>query len=251
MRISVVIITKNEESNIKRCLDSLHEVADEIIVIDSFSTDSTEAICRSYPNLTFVSRTWQGYAAAKNYGNDLAQHPYILSIDADEVLSDKLRLEILSLKPILRGGYVMPRLNHIGQKPIKFSGWYPDAKVRLFPKAEATWVGDFVHEKLIFKGEIQRLTHDLLHFTYSSFEQFDKKMRHYAALGAQDMFTKGKKMSAFFMVLKVIFKFFSVYILKFGFLDGREGRLIATESSKSIYWKYTALQQLNRTKTKP
>ena len=105
MKITAVIITKNEEPNIRRCLDSLQKVADEIIVIDAMSTDKTEVICREYPNLIFVSRTWAGYAATKNYGNGLAKNPYILSIDADEVLSEKLRLEILENKPILRGGY--------------------------------------------------------------------------------------------------------------------------------------------------
>ena len=244
MKISAVIITKNEESNIKRCLDALQKVADEIIVIDAMSTDKTEAMCRQYPNMNFVSRTWTGYAASKNYGNSLAQNPYILSIDADEVLSDKLRLEILENKFLLRGAYSMPRLNHIGQKAIQFSGWYPDTKIRLFPKETAQWTGDFVHEKLVYQGEVQRLKNDLLHYTYSSFDQFDKKMRLYAALSGQEMFAEGKRLGFILMVLKVIFKFISVYLLKRGILDGREGFVIALESAKSIYWKYGVLQGL-------
>ena len=248
MKITAVIITKNEEPNIGRCLDSLQNVVDEIIIIDALSTDKTETICREYRNLSFVSRTWAGYAATKNFGNGLAKNPYILSIDADEVLSEKLRLEIQEMKPILRGGYSMPRLNHIGEKAIRFSGWYPDTKIRLFPKAEAKWTGDFVHEKLVYEGEVRRLKHDLLHFTYHSFDQFDKKMRNYAALSAKEMFSKGKRLGFGFMVLKVLFKFFSVYILKLGILDGKEGFVIACESAKSISWKYDVLLELERSK---
>jgi glycosyltransferase involved in cell wall biosynthesis len=262
MKITAVIITKNEEPNIKQCLDSLQKVADDIIVIDSLSTDNTEAICRQYPNLTFVSRAWAGYAATKNYGNSLAQNAYILSIDADEVLSEKLRLEMLEMKRVLgetkhhceeqskRGAYSMPRLNHIGQKAIRFSGWYPDTKIRLFPKEAAHWTGDFVHEKLVYEGEVQRFNNDLWHYTYSSFDQFDKKMHHYAALSAQEMFAKGKRLGFIFMILKVIFKFISVYILKLGIFDGQEGFMIALESAKSIYWKYGVLQELKKDKSK-
>lgn len=248
MQITAVIITKNEEPNIGRCLDSLQDVADEIIVVDALSTDKTEAICQQYPNIVFVSREWAGYAASKNYGNSLAQHPYILSIDADEVLSENLKLELLKAKPILRGGYSMPRLNHIGQKAIRFSGWYPDRKIRLFPKAETHWTGNFVHERLEYKGEVTPFKSDLLHYTYSSFTQYDNKMRNYGTLGAKDMFSKGKHLSFGFMVLKVIFKFFSVYILKLGILDGLEGINIAYESAKTIYWKYDVLQELYKNK---
>ncbi len=261
MKITAVIITKNEEPNIGRCLDSLQDVADEIIVVDALSTDKTEAICWQYPNMVFVSREWAGYAASKNHGNSLAQHPYILSIDADEVLSENLRLEIqaekLSLRGTsptarneveLRGVYSMPRLNHIGQKPIRFSGWYPDRKIRLFPKAKTQWTGDFVHERLEFQGEVKPFKSNLLHYTYSSFTQYDNKMRNYGTLGAKDMFSKGKHLSWGFMVLKVFFKFFSVYVLKLGVLDGLEGLNIAYESAKTIYWKYAVLQELYKNK---
>ena len=246
MKISAVIITKNEEKNIKLCLDSLQNVVDEIIVIDAFSTDQTEEFCRSFDNLIFIAREWAGYGATKNYGNSVAQYPYILSLDADEVLTEKLKLEIIKNKPILRGAYIMPRLNHIGQKAIRFSGWYPDAKIRLFPKEEAYWSDDLVHERLIYKGELTPLSSDLLHYTYRTFEQFDQKMRRYATLGAKDMFSKRKGMSWGLMVVKVFFKFFSIYILKLGVFDGLEGLKIAFESSKSIYWKYTDLHKLNK-----
>lgn len=244
MKITTVIITKNEEANIRRCLDSLQNVADEIIIIDSFSSDKTEAICRTYPNLVFVSRTWAGYSASKNYGNSLAQHPYILSIDADEVLSEKLRLEIIKMKPTLRGSYLMPRLNHIGKKVIKFSGWYPDAKVRLFPKDAAYWSGEYVHEKLVYNGEVHHLKNDLLHYTYQNFAQFDKKMRNYATLSAKEMYSKGRHLSFGFMTVKSVFKFINIFILKLGILDGVEGFKIALESSRTVVWKYEVLHKL-------
>ena len=244
MKITAVIITKNEEKNIARCLDSLQRVADEIIVIDAFSQDKTAQICQKYPNLTFIKRPWEGYAAAKNYGNSLAKTAYILSIDADEVLSEALQQEIVEMKPILRGGYLLPRLNHVGNQPVRSCGWYPDAKVRLFPHDEANWVGDYVHEKLSFQGNISVLKHDLWHFTYQSATQFDEKMQNYAILSAKEWVVKGKNMTWLWMLLKVVFKFIHIYIFKGGFLDRQNGWLVSTLMSKSVYWKYLALQKM-------
>lgn len=255
MKISTVIITKNEASNIARCLTSLTDVADEIIVVDAYSQDQTEAICRTFPTVKFVSRTWTSFAAAKNFGNDLATHDYILSVDADEVLSAELRDELCDLKPNLRvqtplgwsrTAYEMPRLNHVGTSPIRYCGWYPDVKIRLFPKNAARWVGDFVHERLDFDGKVERLKSHLLHFTFRSTEQFECKLLYYAELTAQEEFLKRHRSSFVFMLLKAEFKFLNVYFFKLGFLDGQNGRLIANLLAKGIVWKYVALQRLQR-----
>jgi glycosyltransferase involved in cell wall biosynthesis len=249
MKISAVIITKNEALNITRCLSSLTSVVDEIIVIDAFSQDETEVLCRAFPNVRFVLRVWAGFSAAKNFGNDLASHDYILSIDADEALSDALQAELLKIKPLLNGDtvYEMSRLNHVGSSPIHHCGWYPDAKVRLFSKKSARWVGDFVHERLEFKGQVERLKSDLLHFTFRSVEQFEAKMIHYAELDAAQNFKKGKHSFFVPMVLKTEFKFLSIYFLKLGFLDGKNGRIIARQMAKNVVWKYIALHRLEHT----
>lgn len=249
MRISAVIITKNEALNIGRCLSSLMQVADEIVIVDAFSQDETERVCHTFPNVRFFSRTWLGYSAAKNFGNEKATHGYILSIDADEALSDTLQAELLKLKPILRGpeAYEMPRLNHIGSSPVHHSGWYPDVKIRLFPKKTAHWVGDFVHERLNFHGQIKRLKSDLLHFTFHSAEQFEAKMMHYAELDAAQNFSKGRHRFFVPTALKAELKFLSVYCLHLGFLDGKNGRIIARQMAKNVIWKYIALQKLQHT----
>lgn len=249
MKISAVIITKNEALNITRCLSSLTHVVDEIVVIDAFSQDETESLCRAFPNVRFVPRVWAGFSATKNFGNDLATHDYILSIDADEALSDALQAELLEIKLLLRGdeAYEMPRLNHVGSSPIRHCGWYPDAKIRLFPKKTARWMGDFVHERLEFTGQVERLKSDLLHFTFHSVEQFEAKMIHYAELDAAQNFAKGKHTFFLPMILKTEFKFLSIYFLKLGFLDGKNGRIIARQMAKNVVWKYIALHRLEHT----
>ena len=143
MKISAVIITKNEASNIERCLNALTGIADEIIVVDAYSQDATPDICATYPNVRFHTKSWQGCAASKNYGNNLAGHDYILSVDADEVLSEALRKELTEIKAELEPdkAYVMPRLNHIGNTKIKYSGWYPDKKIALISKKISALAG--------------------------------------------------------------------------------------------------------------
>ena len=247
MKISAVIITKNEESNISHCLNSLSGVADEIIVVDALSDDATKEICESFPKVRFYTKVWTGYATSKNFGNDLAFGEYILSVDADEVLSETLRLELAEIKPNLTGNvaYALPRLNHIGTSEIKHCGWYPDKKLRLFPANKSLWTGDFVHEKLFFEGQIKPLKSDLLHFTYRSEAQYEEKIKNYALLSAQESFEKGKKMSLSFALLKAGFKFIQIYFFKLGFLDGKKGKMIAEKMAKYVLWKYIALKQLN------
>ena len=250
MTITAVIITKNEEANIARCLNSLQNVADEIIVLDAFSTDETPNICKSYPSVKFIQRAWEGYAASKNFADNQAKSEYILSMDADETLSEKLKTSILNIKIGAKNhkAYQFNRLNHIANQPIHHSGWYPDRKVRLFPKVNSKWEGDFVHETLQTDSPLQTIKGDLLHYTCSSFQQMESKQRQYAEYGAIELFRKGKHISEFSSILKVFFKFFCVYFIKLGFLDGINGFKIATMSAKYLNLKFIILKQLQEKK---
>ena len=172
MKISATIITLNEERNIDRCIRSIKDVADEIIVLDAYSTDRTESICQEH-GVVFEKREWEGYAASKNYLNSLANCDYILSIDADEALDDELRNAILDLKKLNDPEvYTVSRLTNYCGKWIKHSGWYPDVKLRLFPKSGCSWEGEFVHEELVYPVNltVQQLTGHLEHFSYYSFK---------------------------------------------------------------------------------
>lgn len=252
MTITAIIITKNEEANIVRCLNSLQKVADEIIVLDAFSTDETPNICKSYPSVKFIQRAWEGYAASKNFADNQAKSNYILSLDADEILSDELKSSILNIKSSVKidKTFQFNRLNHIIDQPIHYSGWYPDRKVRLFPKNNSKWVGDFVHEKLHTESNVEALKGDLLHFTYSSIEQMEKKQHQYAEYGAQELFNKRKHVSKIERFLKVSYKFFSIYCLKLGFLDGSNGFKIALMSAKYLNLKYELLENLQEQKAR-
>jgi len=230
--ISAVVITKNEEKNIGRCIDALLPIADEIIVIDSFSTDQTAAICQS-KNVRFIQTEWKGYGATKNFGNQLANGTYILSIDADEAPDQKLQQHILSLKEKgLSGAYEMNRLTNYCGTWIKHSGWYPDWKLRLFPKEGMHWDDQVVHEELITTKELpsKKLSGHLLHYSYSDFQEHRERADKYSALTAKKMFQKGKRASLMKPYLSALARFFSMFLLKLGFLDGKMGWKIATIS---------------------
>ncbi|MDH5694168.1 MAG: glycosyltransferase family 2 protein [Gammaproteobacteria bacterium] len=244
-RISVVIITKNEERNIERCLISVTEIADEIIVLDSFSSDQTQAICSRYP-VTFIQRDWAGYSPTKNYANSLAQGDYILSLDADEALSPELITELAALKPNLNGVYeVARRMNYCG-KWITHGGWYPDRKKRLFPKEHARWDDQEVHEDLVLdKGvDVHKLKGDLLHYSYYTVAEHIERGIRYTDLAARQLMNK----SSTSLLVKSLFSPFTRvirdYIFRAGFLDGTYGLLIALITGREVYWKYSKALKL-------
>ena len=248
MKISATIITLNEERNIERCILSLKKVADEVIVLDSFSTDKTEQICARL-EVRFEKRKWAGYSDSKNYLNSLANYDYILSIDADEELDDKLQESILNVKKLDNPQiYSVNRLTNYCGKWIKHSGWYPDIKVRLFPKEGSHWEGAYVHEELSYPADLENelLSGHLNHYSYYSFEDHRARADKYSALTAQKMNAKGKKASALKPYLSAIGRFVSMYLLKLGFLDGKMGFKIAQISAQSNVFKYKELRRLNR-----
>lgn len=250
-KLSAVIITYNEAKNIERCILSLLNVADEIVIVDSFSTDETPVICKRYP-VKFYQTEWQGYAATKNYANSLTENEYILSIDADEAPDEVLQRSIsLAKQNGLSGAYAVNRLTNYCGKWIRHSGWYPDVKTRLFNKMNASWEGEFVHEELRFTAPIPRvvpLEGHLLHYSYYDFEEHRKRADKYSILTAQKLHHQSVFVSPIKPYLSGLGRFFAMYILKSGWRDGYMGWKIATISAKSNVLKYKELIRLNRAK---
>jgi len=248
MQISAVIITKNEERNIERCLVSLQNVVDEVIVVDSFSTDETETICKKY-NVRFYQQEWLGYAKQKNQANELTTNDIILSIDADEALSPELQKSILQLKQSGNTNSLgkMNRLNNYCGKWIRHGGWYPDRKIRIFNKNHAHWEGE-IHETIVYPEnmQLQFLTGDLLHYSYHSIEDHIKQADKFTTLTAQDAFEKGEKPSILSLVVIPKWKFLKDYIFKGGFLDGYYGYVICKISAFASFLKYAKLKQLHK-----
>ena len=227
-KLSAVIITFNEERNIQRCIESLLPVADEIIVVDSFSTDRTEEICKLY-GIKFFQNVFEGHIEQKNIALLKANHEWILSVDADEALSETLQKAIKkSLEAPQFDAFAMNRLTNYCGKWVKYCGWYPDTKVRLVKKNKAHWTGTNPHDKLELKEKSQvcSLQGDLLHYSYYTKEDHFKQIEYFGNISAKELFLKGKNISVFLLYLKVITQFFKSYFVKMGFLDGKTGWLI-------------------------
>ncbi len=245
--ITATIITLNEENNIGRCIDALIPICDEIIVLDSFSSDLTENICKE-KGVRFEQRKWAGYSDSKNYLNQLASHDYIFSVDADEAPDEALQAEIIKIKKQgLHGIYAVNRLTNYCGSWIKHSGWYPDVKTRIFPKSKSHWDGQYVHEELIVEGNPEPilLKGHLLHYSYYDFKDHRARADKYSRLTAQKMNSKGKKASVVRPYISALGRFISMFIIKKGFLDGKMGWHIARISALSNILKYKELRRLN------
>ncbi len=256
-QLSVVIITFNEEKNIARCLESVQELADDIVVLDSFSTDKTENICKQF-NVNFIQRKWEGYSASKNFANSQAKYNWVLSLDADEAPSEELKKSILKAK---QGAelktYKFHRLTNYCGSWIKHCGWYPDTKIRIFDRRITKWEG-IIHEKLVIdfssfdyaQDDILEMTTgillkgDLLHYSYYSIEQHYTQTEKFSTLAAQNMFGKGKKSSLLKLYMSPVIKFISDYFIKLGILDGAAGFTICRISAKHSFLKYKKLREL-------
>lgn len=247
-RISAVIITKNEASNILACVHSLKEIADEILVIDSFSNDNTVELALN-EGCTVVQREWEGYSNTKNWGNNLAKYNWILSIDADEVLSESLQKDIRHKKKLgLSGVYSLNRLTNYCGKMIKSCGWYPEYKIRLFKKDEASWQGS-IHEDLVFSERIKitKLNGDLFHYSYPTVEFHVKKIFSYAKLAAEKDFKKGKRYTFLMNGLgKPLFVFFKKFIFQYGIKDGKIGFTISAISAFERFMRYHYYVELKK-----
>ncbi len=246
MTISAVVITKNEEKNIGRCLESLQGLVDEIIVVDSMSTDRTEEICRRF-SVRFIQKEWMGWSKTKNFANDLSTSAYILSLDADESLSPKLKENLLRLKSHLHGFYGFNRKTNYCGKWISHSGWYPDRKLRLFPKGLALWSDQQVHEDLIRKDLSLPVTYiegDLLHYSYYTIFEHLERANRYSELGAEIIASSPRSFLRFRALFNALFRFFKSYLLQRGFLDGFYGFVIALIGSLEVFLKYAKADQM-------
>lgn len=244
--LSVVVITRNEAENLRASLPPLAALSDDIVVVDSFSTDDTVVLCRQ-AGATVVQREWQGYSAAKNFGNGIARNNWILSIDADEVLSHELAESIKNLR--LKEGevYELDRITNYCGAWIRHSGWYPDWKIRIFNRKEAVWEGDYVHERLKLPPGTRtvRLRGKLYHYSYRTSQDHLDRTARYAELSAAEMHARGKRATPAKRFLSPLFRFIRTYVIKLGILDGRNGWIISLRNARMVRARYARLQALN------
>jgi glycosyltransferase involved in cell wall biosynthesis len=248
--ISAVIISYNEQDFIGRCLSSLEGIADEIIVVDSFSTDSTEEICKKY-NVKFIKHEFEGYFEQKNYALSFAGYQYVLSLDADEALSEELKKSILGIKGKFEyDGYLFNRRNNYCGRWINHSRWYPDKQLRLFDPTKGKWIGPNPHDNFrMNKGtRICRLKGDLYHWYYLSFEEHVDKINKFSTISANEYFKAGKKAGPLTASAHKWWSFFRSYIIRAGFLDGYEGYICCSVTAYSSFLKYAKLRKLNKQK---
>ncbi|HNO03862.1 MAG TPA: glycosyltransferase family 2 protein [Flavobacteriales bacterium] len=246
MALSVVIITRNEERNIARCINSVRTLSDDIVVVDSGSTDRTVAIATEL-GARVSMHTWAGYSAQKNHANALARHAYILSLDADEALSPELTASIRTAEQAgWHGAYGFNRLTNYCGRWVRHGGWDPDVKIRIFPKASARWTGDHVHETLELDPgtRVNHLAGDLLHWSYHSLSDHAERIERYSTLHARKMLAEGKRAGWVKRRLSPLFKFVQGYVFQMGLLDGSAGFHIARYSARAVALKYAKLHQL-------
>jgi glycosyltransferase involved in cell wall biosynthesis len=248
-RLSVVIITLNEEKNIGRCLDSVRDVADEIVVVDSLSADATKRICADR-GVRFIEQPFLGYIEQKNFALAKATNPFVLSLDADEALSPELAASLQREKAggFTADGYTMNRLSWFCDRWIRHGSWYPDRKLRLVRASAATWGGTNPHDRLILSGQspTRQLDGDLLHYTYHTLEEFIAQGNRFSTIAARAMHAQGKRASAWNLVWNPFMAFVKSYVIRAGFLDGFYGYLIARQSASQTLFKYAKLRMLQR-----
>jgi len=245
MKITATIITLNEERHIARSIESLR-CCDEILVVDSGSVDRTTELA-SKLGARVVESPWPGYAAQKNFAAEQARHDWILSIDADEALSESLEGEIWNLKKKGPGydAYTMPRLAQYLGRWILHCGWYPDRKVRLYHRAKANWTGNFVHESVEVNGRVGHLESNLLHFTCDSLSEHLKTMDRYTTLAAEELVSRKQKILLRNMILDPAWTFAKTYIIQRGFQDGLEGLTIAYMAALYTFLKYAKARNMS------
>ena len=256
MKISACLITLNEEQDLPRCLRSIAGLVDEIVVIDSGSTDSTSAVAESF-GARVIRQDWLGYVGQKNFALDAATYPWVLSIDADEELSPELAEAIRSLRqnagetPGGPAGYIVRRMVQFRGRWIRHGDWYPDPLVRLFKRDKARFAGGRVHERMELQGETALLPGHLHHFTYKDTEDRRRRIEHYAKLWAETAYEKGKRVGPLSPALHAAVRLLRGFVLKRGFLDGAIGWDIALGNAREVWMKYQLLRTLSARGEKP
>jgi glycosyltransferase involved in cell wall biosynthesis len=243
--LSVIIITLNEAENLTQCLASLENIASEVVVVDSGSQDGTIEIARAAGARVIMNTSWPGFGPQKNIALQAASCEWVLSLDADERLTDNLRDQIRAA--VGQGGfdsYEMPRLSYFCGKPIWHGGWYPDRVLRLFRRGCARFSDDLVHERVIAQGQVGRLDTPLHHYSYRAIDDVERKVRSYSDAGAKQLFERGKQSSRTKAAIHGAWAFLRTYIFRRGFLDGQAGYRIAQMNGRSSYLKYAKLVAL-------
>ncbi|GAA4148939.1 glycosyltransferase family 2 protein [Chryseobacterium ginsenosidimutans] len=247
MGISGLIITYNEEKNIQQVIECFN-FCDEIIVVDSFSTDKTVEIVQKFPNVKVIQHKFEDFTKQRNLALDAAKNDWVLFLDGDERITPKLRKEIIKElnKKEQKDAYYFYRKFFFAGKPIHFSGTQSDKNFRLFRKSKARYIeGKKVHETLNVKGTVGILKNKLLHYSVADYESYKKKMIHYGVLKGQELAAKGKKFNLLIQYSKTVFKFFKAYILRLGILDGKEGYQLSYLQSLSVFETYESLKEQN------
>jgi glycosyltransferase involved in cell wall biosynthesis len=246
-KISITIITYNEERNIDRCLNSI-QWADEIIVVDSGSTDQTLAICRQY-HCKVIQKPWSGFGSMKHFAVDAASHDWIFSIDADEKMTDGLKSTIQQiLKEPQCAGYRIKRISYYLDKKIYYSGWNHDYPLRLFNRKYGNFNDKPIHESVKLSGKSDRIEEALLHYPYPTIASHVQKMNQYAELTAGWLTQNRKSSSLAMAILSSMIKFLKMYFLQMGFLDGKIGFVLAYNSAFGVYLKYIKLWEIIKKK---
>lgn len=241
--LSVVIITRNEEINLRDCLESIRHLADEIVVIDSNSSDQTQVIAKEYGAVVQITDDWPGFGVQKNRAVSLAKNDWILSIDADERVTPELAKEIrdlLEAEPRYQA-YKIPRLSWYCGRFIKYSGWHPDYVLRLFNRQSARFSDDLVHERVLYDGEVHWLDNSLLHYSFQNFSQVLSKIDQYSSASAEQLYIRGKKSSLVKAVGHGLWAFIRTYFFRAGFLDGSHGFALAVSNAEGTYYRYLKL----------
>ncbi|HEX8424839.1 glycosyltransferase family 2 protein [Hymenobacter sp.] len=245
VHLSVVIITYNEEQNIGRCLEALYDVAEDVVVVDSFSTDRTVAICQQH-GVRVVQHAFEGYVAQKNFATTQAQHDFVLQLDADEVLTEELRASIRHAKQHWQhAGYTLTRLTNYCGTWVRHGGWYPDRKLRLYDRRLGEWQGVLLHERfeLVSGQSVGTLSGDLLHYSYHSVEQHVSQLNRFTSIAADELWLRGRrKVNLFHLLLKPWWRFLHGYFFRLGFLDGFAGLSIAVISALGVFLKFAKLK---------
>lgn len=250
--LSVILITRNEEANLADCLASLEGIAQQIVVVDTNSSDRTLEIAKSYGAAIAQPPDWPGFGPQKNRALDLATGEWVLSLDADERLTPALKSEIVTA--IHHSAHVdcfaIPRLSWYCGRFIRHSGWNPDYVDRLFKRGSARFSDDLVHERLITSGQVAKLENPMLHYSFMNYSQVLQKIDRYSTASAEQAFAKGKTSTPLKAVLHGAWSFFRTYFLQAGFLDGPQGFTLAMSNAQGTYYRYVKLWHLIREASK-
>ncbi len=250
--LSVILITRNEEANLADCLASLEGIAQQIVVVDTNSSDQTLEIAKTYGAVITQPKDWPGFGPQKNRALDLATGEWVLSLDADERLTPALKSEIVTA--IHHSAHVncfaIPRLSWYCGRFIRHSGWNPDYVDRLFKRGSARFSNDLVHERLIPSGQVAKLENPMLHYSFMNYSQVLQKIDRYSTASAEQAFANGKTSAPLKAILHGAWSFFRTYFLQAGFLDGPQGFTLAMSNAQGTYYRYIKLWHLIREASK-